>query len=164
MTKIIFSTFLIFLSFNAAAILTEEIMAPAHAVESQNRDKKQAQPNVTVKSDMPTNVQTHSNEILHNDNISSSEGRTWTSIEIILSTGVLIFAITVLLLVTVIILKAQKPWSPQSILRFFGVTLIMSLAVLLITAGYSKDQIAPVMGLLGVIAGYLLGDNNKTTT
>jgi len=27
----------------------------------------------------------------------------------------------------------------------------------LITAGYSNDQIAPAVGLLGTIAGYLLG-------
>jgi hypothetical protein len=32
---------------------------------------------------------------------------------------------------------------------------------LLVIAGYSKDQITPVIGLLGVVAGYLLGANEQ---
>lgn len=94
------------------------------------------------------------------------DGRDWTSIEIVLSVGTLFFTIVVLILETIIILKAQEPWSPQSILRVFGLTLILSMSVLLIAAGYSKDQTAPVLGLLGVIAGYLLGNNesNKVKT
>src|SRR5262245_29408755 len=90
--------------------------------------------------------------------------RNWTTIEIALSIGTLTFTLVVLGLETIIILRAQKPWSPQSILRVFGLTLILSMAVLLIAAGYSKDQTAPVMGLLGVIAGYLLGNNEKAAS
>ncbi len=90
-------------------------------------------------------------------------GRTWTTVEIALTAGTLCFTLVVLGLETLIILKAQRPWSPQSILRVFGLTLILAMSVLLIAAGYSKDQTAPVMGLLGVIAGYLLGNNDKST-
>ncbi|MDX1617310.1 MAG: hypothetical protein R3224_00890 [Balneolaceae bacterium] len=37
------------------------------------------------------------------------------------------------------------------------VTLIITAALFLIAAGFSNDQIASALGLLGTIAGYLLG-------
>ena len=40
--------------------------------------------------------------------------------------------------------------SPEDTIKIFVITII-------ITAGYSNDQIAPATGLLGTIAGYLLG-------
>ena len=45
------------------------------------------------------------------------------------------------------------------------ITLIIISTLFLITAGYSNDQIAPAIGLLGTIAGYLLGriQNNSQT-
>ena len=43
------------------------------------------------------------------------------------------------------------------ILRILGTISIITFAVFLIVAGYSDQQIAPAMGLLGTIAGYLLG-------
>ncbi|GAB3358706.1 hypothetical protein GCM10027430_29410 [Lysobacter tyrosinilyticus] len=87
--------------------------------------------------------------------------RDWTSIEIVLSLAVLVFALAALIIEAFIAVKAQKPWSPQSITRAFGLTMILSFSMLLIVAGYDKDQIAPVMGLLGVIAGYLLGNADR---
>jgi len=45
----------------------------------------------------------------------------------------------------------------QVILRILGTISIITFAVFLIVAGYSDQQIAPAMGLLGTIAGYLLG-------
>jgi hypothetical protein len=81
-----------------------------------------------------------------------------------LAWGILIFTFLALCIEAVVVVKAQKPWSPQSILRVFGITFIVPLSVLLIVAGYSENQIAPVIGLLGVIAGYLLGNNDKSRT
>lgn len=46
---------------------------------------------------------------------------------------------------------------PESMVRVFGMVLIVIAAVFLIIAGYSEKQIAPVFGLLGTVAGYLLG-------
>jgi len=47
--------------------------------------------------------------------------------------------------------------SPATLMRTFTIPLICVMAVLLVLIGYSQDQIAPVMGLLGTVAGYLLG-------
>ncbi|NKX17935.1 hypothetical protein HGD86_02010 [Alteromonadaceae bacterium A_SAG5] len=48
----------------------------------------------------------------------------------------------------------------MNIVRLIGLTLILCLAAFLVVAGYGKEQISAVIGLLGVIAGYLLGANS----
>jgi len=87
--------------------------------------------------------------------------RDWTSIEIVLSVSLLLFTLLLIGLEAFIISRAGKNWAPNSIIRLIGLTLIVSIAAVLVVAGYGEDQIAPVIGLLGVIAGYLLGSNDS---
>lgn len=87
----------------------------------------------------------------------ASEGRKWTSIEIALSISILIFGAAVIAVQTFLFVKLPLDWTPSAILQFNGLTLIITGALLLVTAGYSDQQISPVLGLLGAIAGYLLG-------
>ena len=75
-----------------------------------------------------------------------------------MSAALLVFGVVVLLLATYLI-KVRK--SSEAVLRIFGTILIIVIAVFLVVAGYSDTQIAPVMGLLGTIAGYLLGKESK---
>jgi hypothetical protein len=88
--------------------------------------------------------------------------REWTTIEIFLSVAILVFALAIFVLQSILVLRLKLEWTPQSILRFNGITLIVSGALLLVVAGYSNQQVAPVMGLLGTIAGYLLGARERT--
>jgi hypothetical protein len=44
-----------------------------------------------------------------------------------------------------------------SVLRLFGMLTIIVMSVFLIVAGYNTEQVAPVVGLLGTLAGYLVG-------
>ena len=75
------------------------------------------------------------------------------------SSAVLIFGIFVMMLITYLVRHGK---STESVLRIFGTILIIISALFLIVAGYSDKQIAPVLGLLGTIAGYLLGkEENK---
>ena len=46
-------------------------------------------------------------------------------------------------------------------LKFILVTLVITSALFLIAAGFSNNQIASAMGLLGTIAGYLLGRSHS---
>lgn len=80
--------------------------------------------------------------------------------ELYLSFAVLVFGLIVLGLQMGIMLKAGKGWGPNAI-RICGLTLVIIAGVFLITAGYSQDQIAPMVGLLGTIAGYLLGKSEN---
>ena len=54
----------------------------------------------------------------------------------------------------------------DDLLRAFVTVLVVVAAVFLVVAGYSEKQIAPVVGLLGTIVGYVLGrsDQNKDAT
>jgi uncharacterized protein YhaN len=87
--------------------------------------------------------------------------RDWTTIEILLSVGILIFALIIFLLQVRLMTMLKLDWTPTAILRFNGLTLIIAGGLLLVVAGYSDQQIAPVIGLLGTIAGYLLGAGEK---
>jgi len=80
--------------------------------------------------------------------------------ELYLSLGVLVFGLLILGGQMAIMLKVGKGWGPNSI-RISGLTLVVISGVFLITAGYSQEQIAPMIGLLGTIAGYLLGKSEK---
>ncbi|HUW44928.1 MAG TPA: hypothetical protein VMW50_03940 [Dehalococcoidia bacterium] len=78
-----------------------------------------------------------------------------------ISVAVLVFGIFVLLLAAYLIRIGK---SSESVLRIFGTVLIVVVSVFLVVAGYTSTQIAPVMGLLGTIAGYLLGKETTTKT
>jgi hypothetical protein len=75
-----------------------------------------------------------------------------------ISVAVLVFGLLVLGL-TGYLLKTAK--DPQQVPKVIGLILVVVMAVFLVVAGYSDKQIAPVIGLLGTVLGYLLG---KDTT
>jgi hypothetical protein len=54
-------------------------------------------------------------------------------------------------------LRATKALGEQSFVKLSGLTLVITSGILLIVSGYSQNQIASMMGLLGTVAGYLLG-------
>ncbi|WP_026968046.1 hypothetical protein [Algoriphagus terrigena] len=78
-----------------------------------------------------------------------------SSYEFYLSLLVLGFGILVILF-EFFLIKIKKINASDTI-KFIIITLIIISTLFLITAGYSNDQIAPAVGLLGTIAGYLLG-------
>lgn len=85
---------------------------------------------------------------------------TWWSVTsaMTISAAVLVFGLLVLLLAAYLIRVGKNT---EAVLRIFGTILIVVIAVFLVVAGYTDTQIAPVMGLLGTIAGYLLGKDTK---
>lgn len=82
------------------------------------------------------------------------DGAQWQKVSMPLTIGILVFGVIVLLLMTYLIKAGRKP---LAVLRSFCVPMIIVGALVLVVAGYTKDQIAPVIGLLGTLAGYLLG-------
>jgi hypothetical protein len=77
-----------------------------------------------------------------------------------ISAAVLVFGLAVLVLATYLIRTGKNT---EAVLRIFGTILIVMVAVFLVVAGYTDTQIAPVIGLLGTIVGYLLGKETKET-
>jgi hypothetical protein len=76
-----------------------------------------------------------------------------------LSLSVLGFSCLALILSTILLWRAGA--SPHQILRVFGVISIVGFSVLLLVVGYNNEQLTPIVGLFGAIAGYLLGKDLK---
>lgn len=78
-----------------------------------------------------------------------------------LSLSVLIFGLMIILME--MYLAQTKRIESENIIKVIIITLIITATLFLITAGYNNNQIAPAIGLLGTIAGYLLGKMNPKT-
>jgi hypothetical protein len=79
----------------------------------------------------------------------------WTTTNAMtMSSIVLVFGFLTLALAAAVL---SRGYSWEAVLKTLGTVLIIILTVFLIVAGYDDKQIAPAVGLLGTIAGYLLG-------
>jgi hypothetical protein len=87
---------------------------------------------------------------------SSHSDADWWSVSdaMTISSAVLIFGSVIMLLATCLLYIGKNA---DDVLKLFGTIIIVISAVFLVVAGYTDTQIAPVIGLLGTIAGYLLG-------
>ena len=78
--------------------------------------------------------------------------------DFVLTQSQLILAFGVGVLLVIAALLAWTRHNPIDILRVCSLPLTIIAAVYLIVVGFSEDQIYPVIGLLGAIAGYVLGN------
>jgi len=74
--------------------------------------------------------------------------------------GVLVFGVlTMGMLVT---LKNRNKLDSDLFFKLVALTLVLTCGLSLIVIGYGQDQIASMMGLLGTIAGYILGQGTRS--
>lgn len=76
-----------------------------------------------------------------------------------LSIDVLGFSCLAIVLSAVLLWRTQA--SPSQVLKVFGVLSIVGFSALLLVVGYSNEQLTPIVGLFGAIAGYLLGKDTS---
>jgi hypothetical protein len=69
---------------------------------------------------------------------------------------IILFGLTVLSLYIYAIRNIQDR-KPEDVSRALIVITVITGSLILITAGYSNDQIAPAFGLFGTVVGYMLG-------
>lgn len=77
--------------------------------------------------------------------------------------SLLCFAAVVMIVIALSIHKMDKMYL-NKMLKIYGTVLILFLSVYLVITGWSTDQITPVIGLLGTVAGYLLGSSVNEST
>ncbi|PHI21118.1 hypothetical protein CEQ90_03590 [Lewinellaceae bacterium SD302] len=85
---------------------------------------------------------------------------TKTQLELSLSIAVLVFGAVVTLALLFFIARRTKESSLDQlidIIKYPVVLVIIVGGLFLVTAGYGNEQIAPIIGLMGTIAGYLMG-------
>ena len=90
---------------------------------------------------------------------SAAHSGTWTP-EMVKFLTLSTFAFMSLTLILCTALLWRKGASGANILRVFGIISIIGLSALLLFVGYSNEQLTPIVGLFGAIAGYLLGKDS----
>lgn len=89
-------------------------------------------------------------------------GQPWTP-ELVRFLGVSILVFCLLVLVISAYLLRAKDADGLTVMKLFGITLIVCLSAFLMIVGYGQSQLTPIVGLFGAIAGYLLGKEKKET-
>lgn len=107
----------------------------------------------------PTQISSTNNSNPEPDETTAKIALPLSRLEFQLSLFILGFG-AILILFEAYLIKT-KSISSEDTIKFITVTIIIISTLFLITAGYSNDQIAPAVGLLGTIAGYLLGKINS---
>jgi hypothetical protein len=79
-----------------------------------------------------------------------------------LAVSILAFTFLALLLCTVLMWRNRA--SGYHVLRVFGIVFILGISALLLVVGYSNEQLTPIVGLFGAVAGYLLGKDTNSTS
>lgn len=104
-------------------------------------------------------VQASANAAVASGNIPNTSP--WTQdLVLFLASSILLFTFGALL-IAAILLWRHKPQGSQ-ILHVLGVITILGVSAFLLVVGYSNEQLTPIVGLFGAIAGYLLGkDSNQ---
>jgi hypothetical protein len=83
--------------------------------------------------------------------------------QLILTGIVTVFGVLSLVLVA-LIFKQSIASEADKIVRLVIVVIVVSASLILITAGYSNQQIAPAFGLFGTIIGYILGSSGRKSS
>lgn len=78
-----------------------------------------------------------------------------------LTASVLAFGLFVIIIMAILVWR-QSPTG--DILRLFTVPMVIVAAVFLVVTGFSNSQITPVIGLLGTLAGYVLGVQSQKSS
>jgi hypothetical protein len=79
-----------------------------------------------------------------------------------LSIAILIFGLLIASTILVFQMKERKGINYMTF-KLLGVIFIGTVSVFLIPAGFDNNQITPIVGLLGTLAGYLIGTSKSTT-
>lgn len=82
--------------------------------------------------------------------------------ELWLSYSILVFGLCVLIVQYLLLRKPQR--NAYEILQLLAINLIVTGTLFLISAGFDAKQIAPGLGLLGTVAGYVLGRKANENT
>lgn len=134
----------------------------------ENYDEKSMDNKISEKESSLLNEKSKGTTITTADKSAKEKWEDYQKMPFLISSGLLIvLALYVFHLMTKLILNGK---SPSAILKTFGIPLIVVSAVLVSVTGIGTEDLSPIMGLLGTIAGYLLGrsslkresDNNSS--
>ena len=86
-------------------------------------------------------------------------GVTLSQVELWGAAGV--FGFSLFVTMAAFFLRRNAGFSEDAVIRLVSLILIVAGTLFLVTLGYSAEQIAPALGILGTIAGYMLGRSDS---
>lgn len=84
----------------------------------------------------------------------------WQYSDLIAMVAVLVFGAILILVMAILILKTRLRWTPYAVVRLMGLTLVIITSIIVMLMP-DRDATKSVMGLLGAVAGYLLGKDSS---
>lgn len=90
---------------------------------------------------------------------------TKTDVELGLSIAVLVFGAVITLALLFFLAKRTESSSLDQLIDLIKYPVVLVIIIgglFLVTAGYGNQQIAPIIGLMGTIAGYLMGKSRNS--
>jgi ABC-type Fe3+-siderophore transport system permease subunit len=72
----------------------------------------------------------------------------------------LVFGLVVIALIVAVLFKRGQGLGPTTV-RMVGITIVLSIAAALTATGVQQEKLTAVIGLLGTVAGYLLGQTER---
>ena len=75
-----------------------------------------------------------------------------------LAYAILIFGGILMISVLLFLFKRNQGFGNFAF-KLLGIILILTASLFVVVAGYSQDQITPIIGLLGTMAGFIFGAN-----
>ena len=72
---------------------------------------------------------------------------------------ILIFGVIIIGLEILVMIKLQKGWGDNSV-KIIGLTLMLIMALVVVFSKVEIEKVTAIIGLLGTIAGYLMGKND----
>ena len=85
-------------------------------------------------------------------------GNMHTTDEIMLTVAIFLYA---LMAMAVLYILVHKEHATPFVLRIYVITVLIGGSLIVVSSAFTQDQLAPVMGLFGTIAGYLLGRGER---
>lgn len=133
-------------------LLTPPLFAQDNSSDALNNPTSAAVD--TVKAQQQGNTQAQQNNNANN----AQNDHWWNDLRVL----IFLLAVTVIVAEVYLIKVIQFNWSPYSVIRLLGLTLIIFATLLLsVDPTIQEKTLTHVIGLLGAIAGYLLGKDAK---
>lgn len=145
----IFLTLLLFTSFATTILSAQEETTITPAPTTELADDKASDPISNKNRDDETADVQH---ISSNQNPLKDENLIMLFLLLLFSAGVLFFIWKV---------KDKELFDSENYFRLIILSLVILATMILIVGGYDNRQLAPAFGILGTIAGYLLGRQDK---
>lgn len=92
--------------------------------------------------------------------VSMTADQPWSP-SLVIALSAILAGITLIAIFIAGFLLNKKSSDSSEILKTLGIIFIIGLSSILLVVGYNKDQLTPIIGLFGAIAGYLLGRESR---